>query len=84
MAPTLKPGQDIISFNWAYLGRKPKIGDLVVVKINGKEIVKRVQKIQGDQVFVQGDNLYLSTDSRHFGKVKMDQIIGKVVYCGEP
>lgn len=99
MLPTLKPGQDILSFNWAYMGRKPKEGDVVVIKIGGKEMVKRVSKISRSKIFVEGDNKRNSTDSRHFGEVSISQIVGKVVYpstidylncgfkltcCGEP
>ena len=50
MSPTLKPDQEILSFNWAYLGKKPKAGDVVVIKLNGREMVKRVQKILGQLV----------------------------------
>ena len=81
MFPTLKPGQDIISFNWAYLGKKPKIGDIVVIKQDGKELVKRIQKVDGRRIFVTGDNSEKSTDSRHFGTVNVDQIVGKMVYA---
>lgn len=84
MLPTLSPGQDVLSFNWAYLGRKPKIGDIVVIKKDGKEMVKRVQKVFDQEIFVSGDNMEESTDSRHFWPIKLDQIIGKVVYQGEP
>lgn len=86
MTPALRPGQDVLSFNWAYLGRKPQVGDVVVIKMKGKEMVKRVQKIVDREVFVQGDNPKSSTDSRHFGTINLDQIIGKVVYQsnGEP
>ena len=80
MTPALKEGQDILSFNWAYLFSKPKKGDLVVVKQDNREIVKRVQKIDGRHVFVTGDNLKESTDSRHFGPIRIDQIIGKVIF----
>ena len=74
MQPTLYPGQDVLSLNWFY---KPKVGDIVIVK---EGIIKRVTKLEGDQVFVEGDNKNSSTDSRHFGAVSIDQIIGKVVY----
>lgn len=80
MLPTLKPGQDVVSFNWAYLGRKPKIGDVVIIKVDGKEMIKRVQKKTQLKVFVQGDNKEESTDSRDFGLVDISQVIGKVVY----
>ncbi len=77
MFPTLKSGQDILSINWFY---KIMVGDLVVVKVNGKEIVKRVQNIQDHKVFVTGDNNKESTDSRYFGTVDIRQIVGKVIY----
>lgn len=84
MHPTLHPGQDILSFNWAYLGKKPKVGDIIIVK-SGKgkgerEIIKRVIKIMGDELWMMGDNADESTDSRDFGPVKMEQIMGKVIY----
>lgn len=83
MFPTLLEGQDILSFNWAYLGKKPKIGDVVVIKYQGKEMVKRVKGLEGEQVLVEGDNAEESTDSRHFGPVDQDQIIGKVIFSSE-
>lgn len=83
MLPTLHGGQDILSFNWFYIGRKPKIGDIVVIKIGNKEMVKRVQSVYGREVFVEGDNKVESTDSRDFGPVKMDQVVGKVIFSSE-
>ncbi len=80
MLPTLKPGQDILSFNWAYLGNKPKIGDIVVMRLDGKEIVKRIQKVDGRKIFIEGDNPLQSTDSRQIGPIDISQITGKVVY----
>lgn len=80
MLPTFHSGQDIISFNWAYLGRKPKMGDVIVIKKDGKEMIKRIQKVRDREVIVTGDNSKESTDSRDFGPIKVDQIVGKVVY----
>lgn len=77
MTPALRPGQDILSFDWFV---NPKAGDIVVIKIHGKEMVKRIQKVNGRCIFVIGDNPRESTDSRHFGPVKVDQIVGKVIY----
>lgn len=84
MSPTLKPGQDVLSVNWFV---NPKIGDVVVVKSDkGKvqrDIVKRVVRIEGDKVFVEGDNKGKSTDSRDFGPISKDQVVGKIVYKSE-
>lgn len=77
MLPALKDSQDVVSVNWFY---KVKAGDIVVIKQDNREIVKRVKKVEGKQVFVQGDNQKESTDSRKFGPVRIDQVIGKVVY----
>lgn len=73
MSPTLKKGQEVLTFNWA----KPKVGDIVVVK---DQKIKRVQKIMGSKAYLVGDNKPESTDSRHFGSVDISQIIGKVIY----
>lgn len=78
MIPTLHPGQDVLSINWFI---NPKVGDIVVIKKGGKEIVKRIQKIDDRRIFVIGDNLNQSTDSRDFGPVNMDQVVGKVIYA---
>lgn len=73
MLPTLKPGQEVLTFNWG----KASEGDIVVVK--GKKI-KRVQRITGNKVYLVGDNKKESTDSRHFGPIDQSQILGKVIY----
>ena len=80
MFPNLYPGQDVLSFNWAYLGRKPKVGDIVVIKMGDKEIVKRVQKVDDRHIFVVGDNQNESMDSRDFGEISINNIVGKLVY----
>lgn len=80
MLPTLKPGQDVLVFNWAYIFSKPKKGDIVVFKFNGREMVKRVQMYHGRGIFVTGDNRKYSTDSRKFGLIDRLGIIGKVIF----
>lgn len=78
MLPTLKSGQDILVWCWF---NSYKVGDIVVVKKNDKEIVKRIRQMSSDRgIFVQGDNEKESTDSRSFGSVKKEQIIGKVIW----
>lgn len=82
MFPTLKPGQDVLCFNWAYIFSKPKKGDIVVIEHQGKEIIKRVHLYHDRGIFVQGDNKKGSTDSRSFGPVDKSKIIGKVIFIG--
>lgn len=52
----------------------------MAIKVAGKEMIKRIQKIRGNEYFVVGDNKKESTDSRNFGWIKKDQIIGKVIW----
>lgn len=80
MLPTLKEGQDVLVFNWAYLFIQPKVGDMVVVKSGRKEVLKRIQKVSDREYFVAGDNPKDSFDSRNFGLIKRANIIGKVIY----
>ena len=77
MLPTLKMGQDVLVWCWF---SNPKVGDIVVVKKNGKEMIKRIQKVHDREYFVKGDNKLESTDSRNFGLIDKTQIIGKVIW----
>lgn len=79
MLPTLKPGQDVLIFNWWRLVGI-KVGDIVAVQVNSKEMIKRIQTSVDRHIFVIGDNENESTDSRKFGPIKKEQIIGKVIW----
>lgn len=76
MFPALKDGQEILAWRWFY---HPKKGDIVVIYKNGRDIIKRIHRIRGKEIFVQGDNKDGSTDSRNFGSLLSSQIIGKVI-----
>lgn len=80
MLPTLKPGQDVLCFNWAYIFSKPKKGDIVVVKHQDKELVKCIQTCYGRCIFVTGDNHKESIDSRVFGAIDRSQLAGKIIW----
>lgn len=75
MAPTLQPGQVIL----ALAHRRPKQGDVVVVRHNGLDKVKRVQQHEDDKVFLTGDNPSESTDSRNFGWLPVTAVLAIVV-----
>lgn len=77
MVPTLKPGMQVLTFNWFI---NFKVGDLIVLKHQNKEIIKRIQKSSDCEVFVVGDNKNESTDSKDFGWVNKSAIIGKVIW----
>lgn len=76
MAPALYPGDCVLiqkSFNF-------QTGDIVVFNhpLKNKKIIKRITKMKENQVFVQGDNTAESTDSRSFGWIGQEKILGKV------
>ncbi|MDO8620942.1 MAG: nickel-type superoxide dismutase maturation protease [Candidatus Levybacteria bacterium] len=81
MEPTLKQNKIVIVSSIPYLFKKPTIGDIVVLK-RQKYIIKRITAIKKEQVFVIGDNKKESTDSRNFGWIKKDSILGKVIHIG--
>ena len=82
MFPLLQPGNEILIDPYAYKKSPPKLNDIVVTKHPQKPeiiIVKRVTAIDGKiNYFLTGDNLADSTDSRHWGSVKSQDILGKV------
>ncbi len=59
-----------------------KIGDVVVAMhpYNNMKIVKRVALCDENGIFLIGDNLDESTDSRTFGQISHTGILGKVVF----
>lgn len=77
MEPKLRAGQLLLATR---LFRHVHPGQVVVVIHDGKEKVKRVERIQNDKVFVIGDNLSASKDSRHFGWLDREQIVGLVFW----
>lgn len=80
MLPALKPGQKVLCFNWSYLFCKPKVGNIVAVKLKERKIIKRLSKVGREGFFLEGDNKEESHDSRNFGPVKRSQIIGKISF----
>ncbi|MCL1927664.1 MAG: S26 family signal peptidase [Treponema sp.] len=93
MLPTLKPGSLLVVnkaafgfrvpglgfylFHWS----NPRPGDILVFYTPlGERAVKRCQSVNEDGAFfVRGDNDLESFDSRSYGLVPLDHILGKVV-----
>ncbi|QQS19789.1 S26 family signal peptidase [Candidatus Saccharibacteria bacterium] len=76
MWPVLDPEQVVI----AVRKRQYEPEDVVVISHRGREKIKRIHKVEGGKYDVRGDNLSQSTDSRHFGPVAKEDILGKVVW----
>ena len=65
---------------WLIINRigQPKVGDVVVLKYENPQLIKRIIPPEGDGWWVEGDNKEQSTDSRSFGPVPKTVIVGKV------
>lgn len=86
MYPTIKPGEFILIDSRAFADRAPMEADIVVFRHSEKSqwLVKRVTQwpentlTKNKQFFLVGDNKDASFDSRQFGGVPKDSIVGKV------
>ena len=76
MAPKLMPGQIVVATAWF---RKLRPGQVVIVQRGNRELVKRIERIERNKIFVIGDNLRASTDSRQFGWLDYGNIVARVV-----
>jgi nickel-type superoxide dismutase maturation protease len=76
MAPTLHDGQLVVGRQT----RELTAGDVVIVSHNGLEKIKRIEKHEGDLVYLLGDNPGASTDSRSLGWLPAKSVIAKVVW----
>jgi nickel-type superoxide dismutase maturation protease len=83
MLPLLQPGEEVLINPQAYRQQPTQAGDLVVAQHPLKpnvRIIKRVIEVREDgSCFIVGDNGRESTDSRHFGYVDPQLILGQVV-----
>ena len=81
MAPSVSPGERVFVLRAAYWFRSPKPGDIVVLRDPREPerlLIKRIDVVHANSVEVAGDNAEGSTDSRIFGPVPNDLILGKV------
>lgn len=76
MQPTLKAGRLVIGL--AYL--KPKPGKLIIARFKGRDIIKRLAAVKGDQIYIVGDNQAESSDSRNFGWLNKNSLLATVIW----
>lgn len=89
MLPLLKPGDEVLVNRHAYDQQHPQPNDIIVLdhpQHPGFRLVKRVKQMPKEAIalpnlkyWVEGDNVTVSTDSRHFGPVPPHCLVGKVI-----
>jgi len=76
MAPTLVDGQLVVGRQT----RELQAGDVVIIIHNELEKIKRIERHEGDLVYLLGDNPTESTDSRTLGWLPAKTILAKVIW----
>jgi nickel-type superoxide dismutase maturation protease len=82
MLPDVSPGERVLVNRAAYWLRQPSAGDLVVLRDprdRRRLLLKRIEGAEGERWRVAGANAGESTDSRTFGPVERELIVGKVL-----
>ncbi len=78
MEPAIKAGSFLLVIESV---QSIKIGDILLfLSPNQEKLVKRVARIEDGKYFMTGDNPNDSLDSRSFGLISQDKIIGKIIW----
>ena len=80
MVPTLGPG------DWLLVRRNvtPRPGAVVVVRQGGRLAIKRAIRVDDEGVWVEGDNAAASDDSRTYGPVAPQDVLGEARWRYNP
>ncbi|MBN1285977.1 MAG: nickel-type superoxide dismutase maturation protease [Anaerolineae bacterium] len=77
MRPALEPGDEVLIDP----GATPRPGDIAVARhpfVRALRVVKRVEAVEDGRYILKGDNPLESDDSRAFGPVRGEDILGRV------
>jgi nickel-type superoxide dismutase maturation protease len=83
MLPAYRPGDFLLVDTWAYRRRSPAAGEVVLSRdprYPSRVLLKRIAGVNPDGALeLAGDHAAASTDSRDFGPVPPELVVGKVV-----
>ena len=79
MSPAFPENCNVLASSLPFLFANPKTGDVVVINKSGRVYIKRIKEIKEGKYFLLGDNKSDSLDSKSFGLVNRNQILGKVI-----
>jgi nickel-type superoxide dismutase maturation protease len=79
MEPALRPGDWLVV---APMRRAPRVGEIVLApdpRERRRLLLKRVASVADGQCTLLGDRAAGSTDSREFGPVRINEVIGRAI-----
>lgn len=80
MAPNLGYGDEVLIKYTDDIA----VGDVIVFRRDGQNDIKRVAAIEAEGIYVLGDNPMASLDSRNYGHIKLERVLGKAVFKLKP
>lgn len=83
MLPAFAHGDFLVVDRAAFRRQPPAPGEAVVARdprSPGRMLLKRVARADEGMFYLLGDNPAFSTDSRHFGPLPADAILGRVAW----
>ncbi len=80
MLPSLKEGDIVFFKNYKEGESEPKHGQIVIFNhpLKNKNLIKRINSVNQNNIEVIGDNIEFSEDSNKFGLINNEKIIGIV------
>lgn len=76
MEPAFKAGDLVLGWRWLRLHKS----QVVVLSTDERYLIKRVASLEGDKVWLEGDNASASTDSRSHGAYPTSQVEAVIIY----
>lgn len=76
MLPTLRPGQVVVCHEI----RKFMAGQIVVAFVGGREVIKRIAKIDGATIYLGVDDIAHAHNGKYYAKIVDTNIMGVVFW----